>query len=67
MDRRTLLLALGLLAAARAGEERFLGAYRPHIRYCLAAGDIVTLSFVCRIASATTRIMLSDRDPEVLT
>ena len=53
-------------AVARVGEERFLGAYRPHIRYCLAAGD-VTLSSACRIASASARIMLSGRDPEVLT
>jgi len=52
---------------ARVGEDRFLGAYRPRIRYCQAAGDIVTLSFACRIAPATARIMLRDRDPEVLT
>jgi ubiquinone/menaquinone biosynthesis C-methylase UbiE len=39
-------------AVERIGEERFLAAYRPRIRHCLASGDIVTLSFACRIASA---------------
>jgi ubiquinone/menaquinone biosynthesis C-methylase UbiE len=39
-------------AVERVGEERFLAAYRPRIRHCLASGDIVTLSFACRIASA---------------
>jgi ubiquinone/menaquinone biosynthesis C-methylase UbiE len=39
-------------AVERVGEERFLAAYRPRIRHCLASGDIVTLSYACRIASA---------------
>jgi SAM-dependent methyltransferase len=39
-------------AVERVGEERFLGAYRPRIRHCLAPDDIVTLSYACRIASA---------------
>jgi hypothetical protein len=39
-------------AVERVGEERFLGAYRPRIRHCVAPGDIVTLSYACRIASA---------------
>jgi ubiquinone/menaquinone biosynthesis C-methylase UbiE len=39
-------------AVERVGEERFLAAYRPRIRHCSASGDIVTLSFACRIASA---------------
>jgi SAM-dependent methyltransferase len=39
-------------AVERVGEERFLAAYRPRIRHCFASGDIVTLSFACRIASA---------------
>jgi hypothetical protein len=39
-------------AVERVGEERFLAAYRPRIHHCLTSGDIVTLSFACRIASA---------------
>jgi ubiquinone/menaquinone biosynthesis C-methylase UbiE len=39
-------------AVERVGEERFLGAYRPRIRHCMASGDIVTLSFACRIVTA---------------
>jgi SAM-dependent methyltransferase len=39
-------------AVERVGEERFLAAYRPRVRHCLASGDVVTLSFACRIVSS---------------
>jgi SAM-dependent methyltransferase len=39
-------------AVERVGEERFLAAYWPRICHCLASGDVITLSFACRIASA---------------
>jgi ubiquinone/menaquinone biosynthesis C-methylase UbiE len=39
-------------AVEHVGEECFLAAYRPRIRHCVALGDIITLSFACRIASA---------------
>jgi ubiquinone/menaquinone biosynthesis C-methylase UbiE len=39
-------------AVERVGEGRFLAAYRPRIRHCLASGDVITLSFACRIVSS---------------